>query len=112
MKFLAVSGMMRHVAAAIMISAARLALKAAPILAGKHNEHYNNHTVTKKASFHTLKHHANEVHKTGIAKVTKIKRRGKVVGIKKTYKSGDKVIVRRGKHGRVHHTMLKWKTFL
>ena len=112
MKILATSRTMRNFAAAIMFSATGLALTAAPTLAGKHNGHYNKHTVTKKASFHTLKHHARKVHKTGVAKVTKIKRQGKVVGFKKTYKSGDKVIVRRGKHGRVHHTTLKRKTFL
>ena len=68
--------------------------------------------MKKKASFHTLKHQARKLHKSGVAKVTPIKRHGRVVGFKKTLRSGDRVIVRRGKHGRVHHTTLKRKTFL
>ena len=106
------SGLIRSVAASAMIATAGLTLAAAPSSANNHSAHYNKHTVTKKASFHTIKHHARKVHRSGIAKVTKIKRRGRVVGFKKTFKSGDKIIMRRGRHGRIHHTTLKRKTYL
>ncbi len=89
-----------------------MAVVATPSLANSHSGLYNKQTVTKKASFHTLRHHAKSVQKSGLAKVPKIKRHGHVIGFKKTLKSGDKIIVRRGKHGRVHHTTLKRKSFL
>ncbi len=112
MTILANRSAIKSIAATAMIAVAGMTLAAAPGYANKHSSHYNKHTVTKKASFHTLKHHAKKVRKSGLAKVTKIKRHGRVVGFKKTLKSGDKIIVRRGKHGRVHHTTLKRKTFL
>ena len=70
------------------------------------------HTTTSKASFHTLKKHARSLDHAGVAKVTKIKRHGRVVGFKKHLKSGDKVIVKRGRHGRIRTTTLRRKSLL
>ena len=101
---------------AAQIGAAAIAAAAMMILAtpgqASHPTKYNKHTVTKKASFHTLKSHAKALRKAGVAKVSPIRRHGRVVGFKKTLKSGDKVIVRRAKHGRVRKTTLKRKTYL
>ena len=91
-----------------MIAAAAMTLAAVPSLANAAK--YKSHTVTKKASFNTLKSHAKSLRKTGVAKVTKIRRHGRVVGFKKTLKSGDKVVVKRGRHGRVTTTTLKRKS--
>lgn len=94
--------------AATLMAVAATTLVAGPAAAKK----YNSHTVTSKASFHTLKKHARSLDHAGVAKVTKIKRHGRVVGFKKHLKSGDKVIVKRGRHGRVKTTTLKRKSLL
>lgn len=96
------------------IVAALMAVTSSTILAGPAAaEKYNRHTVSKKASFHTLQKHARSLEHAGVVKVTKIKRHGRVVGFKKEFVgSGNKVIVKRGRHGRVRTTTLKRKTFL
>lgn len=96
------------IAATLMTVAASTLVVAGPAAAKK----YNSHTVTSKASFHTLKKHARSLEHAGVAKVTKVKRHGRVVGFKKHLKSGDKVIVKRGRHGRIKTTTLKRKSFL
>ena len=97
-----------------VIVAALMAVSSSTILAGPAAaEKYNRHTVSKKASFHTLKKHARSLEHAGVVKVTKIKRHGRVIGFKKEFVgSGNKVIVKRGRHGRVRTTTLKRKTFL
>ncbi len=97
------------VLAAVLMAVTTSGIVAGPAAAGK----YNSHTVTKKASFHTLKKHARALDHAGIVKVTKIKRHGRVIGFKKEFSgSGNKVIVKRGRHGRTHVTTLKRKTFV
>lgn len=95
------------------IAATLMAVAASTLVAGPAAaEKYKRHTVTGKASFHTLKKHARSLEHAGVAKVTKIKRHGRVVGFKKHLKSGDKVIVKRGRYGRVKTTTLRRKSFL
>ena len=96
------------------IAAAIMAITTSTLVAGPAAaEKYNRHTVSKKASFHTLQKHARSLEHAGVVKVTKIRRHGRVVGFKKEFVgSGDKIIVKRGRHGRVRTTTLKRKTFL
>lgn len=95
--------------AAVVIAIASSLAVAGPASASK----YDRHTVTKKASFHTLKKHAKHLKHRNVVKVRKIKRHGRVVGFEKTFaKSGDKVIVKRGHHGRVQKTTLKKRSLL
>lgn len=101
---------MRNAAvAAVLLAVSSSVFAVGPAAAAK----YDRHTVTKKASFHTLKKNAKHLDHKGIVKVQKIKRHGRVIGFKKTLaKSGDKVIVKRGRHGKVIKTTLKKRSFL
>ena len=94
---------------AALVGATSTLLVAGPVAAEK----YERHTVSKKASFHTLQKHAHSLEQAGVAKVTKIRRHGRVVGFKKKFTgSGDTVIVQRGRHGRVKTTTLRRRSFL
>lgn len=100
----------RHAAiVAALFGATATLFMAGPAAAGK----YERHTVSQKASFHTLQKHAHSLEKAGLAKVAKIKRHGRVVGFEKKFtRSGDTVIVKRGRHGRVKTTTLRRRSLL
>ena len=100
----------RHAAlVAALVGATSSLLVVGPVAAEK----YSRHTVTNKASFYTLQKHGRALEHDGVAKLTKIRRHGRVVGFKKRFaKPGDTVIVKRGRQGRVRTATLKRKSFL
>ena len=104
-----ISKVRRAAIIAALVGATPTLFMAGPVAADK----YERHTVSKKASFHTLQKHAHSLEQAGLAKVTKIKRHGRVVGFKKKFAgSGDTVVVKRGRHGQVKTTTLRRKSLL
>ncbi|MEM9029958.1 MAG: hypothetical protein AAGC70_16470 [Pseudomonadota bacterium] len=93
------------VAAAFVGLSTMAALSGAAVASSKYKS-------TAHGSFHDLKSHANTLKKSGVVKVKKVKRHGRTVGFTKTFKSGDKVTVRRARHGKARVSVLKRKKFL
>lgn len=94
-----------------LLAIAAVVMTPAAYASGKHTG-YSKSTVTKKASFHRLKKKARGLRSRGVANVKATRKHGRKVGFQKTFRSGEKVVVRKARHGRVTKTTLKPKSLL